>query len=381
MPSPATPALRSTPETEPFITGPMSTVLDLVRFLAALVVLVCHAAQTKLYAGYFPDIPLAQHYAVVVFFVLSGLVITASALHRPTTFTRFAIARMARILPVSLAALAFATLAFVIVTALGGSAQHTDTYGQLSLRGTILPLLFLSESPWGAGPVWNPPYWSLCYEVWYYALFGAAVFLRGPARIATLCAFALLAGPRILLMLPVWLVGVTLVLTPAARRAGAVAGAALLALGLAAAWFHTEFVIPGLHLMRALAHPFEAQLSYSRFALSDFLLALCVAAACAGLRALATRWPAPWRLVAAPARVLAGFSFTLYLFHWPLLLLAKSVGITAGPSLLGFAAEVGIIVALCYAISLVTEQQRNRVRALLERHLLNRSRGRLSQPA
>jgi len=308
-------------------------------------------------------------------------VIAASALHRPTTFARFAIARMARILPVSLAALAFATLAFIIVTTLGGSPQHTDTYGQLSLRGTILPLLFLSESPWGAGPVWNPPYWSLCYEVWYYALFGAAVFLRGPMRIVTLCAFALLAGPRILLMLPVWLVGVTLVLTPAARRAGPAAGAALLAAGLAGAWFHTEFVMPGLHLMRALAHPFEAQLSFSRFALSDFLLALCVAAACAGLRALATRWPAPSRLVAAPARVLAGFSFTLYLFHWPLLLVAKSVGITAGPSLPGFAAEIAIIVAFCYAISLGTEQQRDRVRALLEWHLLNRSRRGVSQPA
>ena len=381
MPSSTSPARRPTPEDQPFITGPLSTVLDLVRFLAALVVLVCHAAQAKLYAGYFPDIPLAQHYAVVVFFVLSGLVITTSTLHRPTTFARFAIARMARILPVSLAALAFATLAFVIVTALGGSAQHTDTYGQLSLRGTLLPLLFLSESPWGAGPVWNPPYWSLCYEVWYYALFGAAVFLRGPVRIATLCAFALLAGPRILLMLPVWLVGVTLVLTPAARRAGPVAGAALLAAGLAGAWFHTQFVMPGLHLMRALAHPFEAQLSFSRFALSDFLLALCVAAACAGLRALATRWPMPWRHLAAPARLLAGFSFTLYLFHWPLLLLAKSVGLTAGPSLVGFVVQIALIVALCYAISLVTERQRDAVRALLERLLFNPSRDTVSQPA
>jgi len=374
VPSPAPPASESgcapAAPAEPFITGPVSTALDLLRFLAALVVLVCHAAQAKLYAGYFPDIPLAQHYAVVVFFVLSGLVITASALHRPTTFARFAIARMARILPVSLAALAFATLAFVVVTALGGSAQHTDTYGELTLRGTLLPLLFLSESPWGAGPVWNPPYWSLCYEVWYYALFGAAVFLRGPRRIGALVLFALLAGPRILLMLPVWLVGVTLVLTPTARRAGPRAGAALLAAGLASAWFHTEFVLPGLHLMRALAHPFEAQLSFSRFALSDFLLALCVATAFAGLRPLVTRWPAPWRFLAAPARVLAGFSFTLYLFHWPLLLLAKSVGVTAGPSMVGFVLEVGALVGLCYLISLVTERQRDRVRAVLEKMLL-----------
>jgi peptidoglycan/LPS O-acetylase OafA/YrhL len=349
-----------------FITRPLSICLDLIRFAAALVVLVCHAAQAKLYGGWFPNIPLAQHYAVVVFFVLSGLVIAASAQHRPTTLTRFAIARAARILPVSLAALAFSTAAFAIVTALGGSAQHTDTYGQLSLRGTLLPLLFLSEGPWGAGPVWNPPYWSLCYEVWYYALFGAAVYLRGPARILTLIACALLAGPRILLLLPIWLVGVVLALSPAARRTGPLAGAALLIAGLAGAYFHTAVVIPGWHLMRWLTAPFDLQLSFSRFALSDLLLALAVAMAFAGLRPLTTRWPAVWLALERPARLLAGFSFTLYLFHWPLLLLAKSTGLVAGRSGLGFALEVAALVAICYAISRLTEARRESVRRLLE---------------
>ena len=370
--APRDPATTRDPAAPPFITGPLSTALDLVRFGAALLVLVCHAAQAKLYAGYFPAIPLAQHYAVVVFFVLSGLVITASALRRPTTLGRYAIARAARILPVSLAAIAFSTLAFVVVTTLGGSPQHTDTYGQLSLSGTLLPLLFLSESPWGAGPVWNPPYWSLCYEVWYYALFGAAVLLRGPTRVFALLVFAALAGPRVLLMLPVWLVGVVLVLTPAARRAGPVGGFALLLAGLAGAWLHTEWVMPGLSLMRSLAHPFEHQLSFSRFALSDFLLALCVATAFAGLRGVVNRWPAPWQAIAAPARMLAGFSFTLYLFHWPLLLLAKSTGLVAGASKAGFALEIAAIVGLSWAISLVTEQQRERARALIERLFLGR---------
>ncbi|MBU3991980.1 MAG: acyltransferase [Alphaproteobacteria bacterium] len=349
-----------------FITRPLSICLDLVRFGAALVVLVCHAAQAKLYAGQFPNIPLAQHYAVVVFFVLSGLVITTSVQRRPATLTRFAIARAARILPVSITALAFATLAFAVTAALGGPAQHTDTYGELSLRGTILPLLFLSESPWGAGPVWNPPYWSLCYEVWYYALFGAAVFLRGPTRIIALAVCALLAGPRILLMLPVWLVGVVLALSPPARRAGPVSGAILLVAGIAGAWLHTTFVSQGLELMQALAGPYQNQLSFSRFALSDFLLALAVATAFTGLRPLVTRWPAPWRAIARPAQLLAGFSFTLYLFHWPLLLLAKSAGLTVGTSRPGFAAAIIVMVGVCYAISLVTEQQRDRVRGWLE---------------
>lgn len=365
----------------PFMTGPLSTCLDLVRFGAALVVLVCHAAQAKLYAGWFPNIPLAQHYAVVVFFVLSGLVITTSVQQRPTTFTHYAIARAARILPVSISAMAFATLAFIVVTAMGGSAQHTDTYGMLSWQGTVLPLAFLSESPWGEGPVWNPPYWSLCYEVWYYALFGAAVLLRGPKRIAALGLFAVLAGPRILLMLPVWLVGVVLVLTPAARRIGPLVGALLVATGVTGAWLHTTALMPGLHLMRTLAGPWGNQLSFSRFALSDLLLAFAVAAIFAGLRPLVTRWPAPWEMLARPARMLAGFSFTLYLFHWPLLLLAKTFGLTAGTSGPGFLLEILALLGIGYAISLVTEQQRHVVRGWLERGVARLRSELTSQPA
>jgi peptidoglycan/LPS O-acetylase OafA/YrhL len=369
------------PDADPFITPALSACLDIVRFCAALVVLVCHAAQARLYEGWFPDVPLAQHYAVVVFFVLSGLVITTSVAARPTTFTRYAVARAARILPVSLTALAFSTLAFAVVTGLGGSAQHTDTYGVLSLRGTVLPLLFLSESPWGAGPVWNPPYWSLCYEVWYYALFGAAVLLRGPRRIVALALFALLAGPRVLLMLPVWLIGVTLVITPGARRAGALTGALLVGAGLAAAWAHTEFVLPGLRLMRSLVGSYGHQLSFSRFALSDLMLAICVAAVFAGLRGMVERWPRPWLALRGLARFLAGFSFTLYLFHWPLLLLAKSTGLVAGASRVGFAVEIAAIVALSWAISLVTEQQRHRVRGWLEAGIARLRRRPAPRPA
>jgi peptidoglycan/LPS O-acetylase OafA/YrhL len=146
-----------------------------------------------------------------------------------------------------------------------------------------------------------------------------------------------------------------------------VAGALLVAAGVIGAWMHTEWVMPGLHLIRDLAGPYRNNLSFSRFALSDLLLALAVAATFAGLRPLTTRWPAPWELLAAPARTLAGFSFTLYLFHWPLLLLAKSVGLVAGDSLPGFVLEVLGLMAACFAISFVTERQSSRVRRWLER--------------
>ena len=81
----------------------------------------------------------------------------------------------------------------------------------LKPANVLLPLVFLSESAIGQGLVWNPPFWSLVYEVWFYALFGAALFLRGWLRVLVLACFALIAGWKILLMAPIWLLGAALV--------------------------------------------------------------------------------------------------------------------------------------------------------------------------
>lgn len=361
MPNPAPPPAR---ETTRFVTGPMSTVLDLARGLSALAVLVFHAVQTGLYRGPFPDWPLAQHFAVVVFFVLSGLVIASSVDRRPQTLRDFALARASRILPVSLPALAFATLAFVVATGLGAPPLHADHYGVLTWRGALTPLLFLDQSAVGSGPVWNPPYWSLSYEVWYYALFAVATFLRGGRRLAWLALLALLAGPRVLLLMPAWLVGVVLARAAFVRLANWRAGLAVAIASTGLAVAHSALIQPGRLALAELVGP---ALGFSRFAASDLALALAVAGVLIGLRPVANRWPQVVERIAGPARWLAGISFTLYLFHWPMLNLCTVAGIGADESPLGFAAILLAIVALCHAIARVTEHQRHRVRALLDR--------------
>src|SRR6185295_17400011 len=74
----------------------------------------------------------------------------------------------------------------------------------------LLSLLFLNQS-WNltVTPLSNGPYWSLCYEVWYYVIFGIIAFdANRPRRTLLLFAACLIAGPRILLMSTVWFVGV-----------------------------------------------------------------------------------------------------------------------------------------------------------------------------
>jgi len=75
--------------------------------------------------------------------------------------------------------------------------------------GYALSAVFLGES-WTLAVLlgFNVLFWLLNYEAWYYALFAAATFLRGRLRAGALGVAALLAEPKILLLFPVWLIGV-----------------------------------------------------------------------------------------------------------------------------------------------------------------------------
>src|SRR5690348_3462683 len=90
-----------------FLDTRMSILLDLVRGGSALAVLAGHAGQIGLFGnGWLLDDSF-QHSAVVIFFVLSGLMIQQSASREGMTLGAFAKTRAARILPVSVFAIAF----------------------------------------------------------------------------------------------------------------------------------------------------------------------------------------------------------------------------------------------------------------------------------
>jgi peptidoglycan/LPS O-acetylase OafA/YrhL len=348
----------------PFITRPLSIALDLVRALAALAVLVGHAVQLGHYSGPYPFSILFQHNAVIVFFVLSGLVIAASVDRGGQTLTSYAVARIARILPVALPALAI-SMAIVVIDQLIAPAPLFGEDGRaISASKVIFAALFLSES-WQTGFALNPPYWSLCYEVWFYALFAAATFLDGWKRAVWLAVLAAIAGPNILLLLPVWLVGVAIVRLPAARAESARLGAIFAGIGLA-----SLFVVPAVThpLLRVLSGVLPWRPAFSIYALSDILLALGIAIGFVGLRSL-TLGGAPWlERVAGPVRYAANMSFSLYLLHWPLLKLLRVLRAPEdGP--VGFVFVLVVILVASAAFASVTEHHRHRVRALLERAL------------
>lgn len=210
-----------------FINRPMSIALDGVRCVAALVVLLGHTVQQQIYTGPWPFSDVLQHQAVVVFFVLSGLVIANSVYQRQSSLADYAVARFARIMPVALFAVLFSLLAWLVGAWFGLPVIETPRrYLEPSVAALVLPLVFLSEAEFGAGPLWNAPYWSLVHEVWYYVFFGVASYLSGWKRAAVLAVLVPLAGIRVLLLFPVWLCGAALARFAPAKAVGEPAGLA-----------------------------------------------------------------------------------------------------------------------------------------------------------
>jgi peptidoglycan/LPS O-acetylase OafA/YrhL len=345
----------------PIITRPLSILLDLVRALAAFAVLIGHAVQLGHYGGPYPFTTLFQHNAVIVFFVLSGLVIAASVDRGGQTLGSYAVARVARIVPLALPALTI-SLAVVMLDRLFAPVPlfGEDARGIAPLE-MLSALLFLSES-YQTGFALNPPFWSLCYEVWFYALFAAATFLDGLKRAVWLVALAAIAGPKVLMLLPVWLTGVALARLPVARAIPAWLGGAFVVVALSSLFAVPLVTRPLQQVLHAFVH---WRMAYSIYALSDLLLGICIALGFAGLRALTLgrgRW---LDRVAGPIRYAANISFSLYLVHWPLLKLLRVLRAPENGAV-GFVFVLAVILLASAFFAAMTTHHRDRVRALLE---------------
>lgn len=353
-----------------FINRPMSIALDAVRGLAALVVLLGHIEQHGIYTGTWPFSDVLQHQAVVVFFVLSGLVIANSAFRRSATLADYVLARVARIMPVAIFGVLFSLAAWLIgdwydldVIATARPVQDPD------LAAVILPLLFLSEAEWATGLIWNSPYWSLVHEVWYYALFGASFYLCGWKRLAVLALLVPLAGVRMLLLFPVWLCGAALARYAPVRPVREMTALACLFSAVVAMAAAHHYQLVWAPFLDALAKPLSDNLYLTRLAISDTLLAMGVALGFLGLRPLADQRAELLDRLEPPIRWLAECSFTIYIIHWPILNLLHGFGVTVGGNLVLLLGLMAVIVAFCGQVARLTEHRRGKVRRWLQTRL------------
>lgn len=300
-----------------------SSYLDLVRFLAATAVVCEHFSFPRFGAVAMPY--GLGHAAVMVFFVLSGYVIHYVADTREPTIVLFAASRIARIYSVVIPALAFTILIDILLEYLGPQSE-VRAY-QLAAPWKYLPffLLFMSDFWFQHEEVFsNAPFWSLSYEVWYYVAFALFFYLSGRLRTVLIVVLALVVGPRLWLLFPLWALGAWIYRL---HRAGARPGGRGMSRGAALVLFCASFAglcaFIGFGLNQQLdlladrmsGGNLGLYLRRSQFFLADFFLGILI-----GSNIFAARYCGFAFKISSPViAFLAGNSFTIYLTHVPLL--------------------------------------------------------------
>jgi peptidoglycan/LPS O-acetylase OafA/YrhL len=324
-----------------------SVFLDLIRFGAACVVFFNHLAYILPAAGRFVHL---SHIAVCIFFVLSGFIIRMLVRSRETTMKVFLIDRASRIYSVALPALALAFACWGISEYLHPNNPLVGIEVSPNVDLQIVTNLTFTNSFWGYDhlPNFDSPFWSLGFECIYYLLFALMFFRwkrwRGKA-LFILLLFA--AGPSIVFLAPVWLLGCLLydvyVWLDGRSYDWMVTSVALIAaLGLAFARRHqlSRFLLltDGVHRsgwlmsvlspgMRRVFADSTGKVPWLDRASSSYYIAGVFASLAMlwGLVMIDRFYPQISENVARKIRSVAEATFALYLFHLPLVMLCCSL--------------------------------------------------------
>jgi peptidoglycan/LPS O-acetylase OafA/YrhL len=361
--------------------------LDVIRGVSAAAVLLYHLrglffvdypflARKSLLSSALYAVTGYGHQAVMVFFVLSGYFIGTSVMdsvsQRRWSWRTYLVSRLTRLQLVLFPALVLGALwdqlGMRISTAapLYYGALYKFYVPSVALRSTVPVFLgnfFFLQSI--VSPVFgsNGPLWSLSYEFWYYIIFPALVLATAAwAGTRFRILYVILAlilmwfvGPQIRLYFLIWLAGALVGQLQRATRFRSASPALPLAAGLiflgSLAWCRTH------HLSSDLV--------------TDYIVGSCFALWLYTLL-LGSREDASAGYVYG-AKKLAGFSYTLYLTHFPALLLLRGLLDPQGnwqpdPRHLLYALGIGLLIlGYAYGVAEFTEARTAQVRNRLLR--------------
>jgi peptidoglycan/LPS O-acetylase OafA/YrhL len=186
-----------------------SVLLDVLRLASAVAIAGAHLTQSYFSVGW-PNLTDEGKPALVMLFLLSGLVIRYVTVLRRGKMTDFWVDRISRVYSVVVPALVFTIIASYLAMRIN-PAYYMPNWGIANSRPLLrigMNLIFMAQS-WNLtlDPFANSPFWTLSYEVFYYVFYAVAFYLAGIRRAFWLVIVAVLAGQHILLLLPLWLIG------------------------------------------------------------------------------------------------------------------------------------------------------------------------------
>ncbi len=292
-----------------------SLYLDVVRFSAAVLVCLGHFATQAVSGGVFWQIAPLRHDAVIVFFVLSGFVIAHSVAKHAQDGLDYFVSRAVRIYSVAIPAVAITFILDLIGMQLDADyctwGCSTGPWWQ-----QVASSLTFTNQLWNVGlfPGTDGAYWSLGFEVPYYAIFGFAFFLRSFWRILIPVALLAICGPTIAVLLPLWLLGVAvyrLDVTRMPQWAGWV-----LLLGSVMTW---SIIEAGVLFDDEWLFQFAIAGVWRERVPADYVTGIAFAANLAGFKLIGHHFASWLRLAQPVIRWLAARTFTLYLLHLPIM--------------------------------------------------------------
>lgn len=359
---------------------------DVIRGLSALLVCAGHLRAVVMvdFAGIehralwhqaFYALTGLGHQAVMVFFVLSGFFVGGAVLKPGFEVPAYVVARLSRLWVVLLPCLLITwaldawtlQLAPSIMAGVHQAQWHSGPQaglyhaGALTMLGNVLFLQTVAVPIFGS----NSPLWSLAYEFWYYVMFpllavGAGWAAHGTGSMAR--ALALGAALLLLMCLPrelvqgfaVWLMGV-------------------------AVWWCTHSAPGWVRFMAQRLIPlttglFLAGLAYSKSTAWQAALGLnadLVLGALFSLWCLSLAGPGPALsgLSGRLAKRLSDLSYSLYLSHFPLLMLLAALFVAAPDrlqpgwsALLAFAGALALLLGLGWLVWWLFERHTAQVR-------------------
>lgn len=302
----------------------VSTYLDLVRFLAATMVFITHASYDRFTSGWLNGLSGFGNDAVMVFFVLSGYVIAYVTDKKENNYKVYFLARFARLWSVVVPALVLTvTLDYI------GSRIDYSVYAGWWFRPDdpfwrILANLFFVNELWFASirPFSNGPFWSIGYEFWYYVAFAALIFGRSKWRWVLFVLCAVVMGPKILLLMPIWLIGVLTYEKSKNLQSSSVLGWLLILGSIAGYVAYRHFEINKYLLSETalvLGPDIVKDLVWSGDFIGNHVVGILVAAQFIGIIMVSRQLDSVLRILEKPIRFLASYTFSIYLLHYPLL--------------------------------------------------------------
>jgi peptidoglycan/LPS O-acetylase OafA/YrhL len=350
----------------------LSCYLDLVRFSAAVAVFFSHLLlnfgcydQDGIACNFIGlEYPQhAGHSAVVLFFVLSGYVITYVASERERNFRDYALSRCARIHSVAIPTLFLVALVDISFVVSGYDAALPYQYRSLWIYVPLAMTFttdhwFLAENGLTHGG-----WWALSYEVWYYILFAAAFYPSGWKRWVLVIVIGALMGPKLLALLPCWLFG-SFVYRMHHRGAEMSAHRARTVLLVTSLVICLAILLDALHGVDLWANAvsdgwLSRHMRFSQWFVGDTLLAGVFA-----INIFAAKFARlEFGIFGKPIKFVAAFTFIFYLAHGLFITIAIRY-FALGMLSTTLAAFIG-----CFLLGLITERQKERLHRLLERIL------------